>query len=722
VENHPAGVEIEIEGDPRAIDSFLAAMKKSPPPLSLITGIITRERTIEGEAPFRIRQSSTGGGKTALISPDIATCPDCLKELFDPADRRYRYPFINCTNCGPRFTIVTDIPYDRTRTTMEPFPMCPRCRREYDNPSDRRFHAQPNACPVCGPKVTFLDAAGVSADEARDPIAAAATVLLEGRIVAIRGLGGFHLAVCATSEAAVRRLRSRKRREEKPLAVMARGIEQARELGEIDFLSEALLTGLRRPIVLVPRKEGSPLSDAVAPGNPFIGLMLPYTPLHHLLCAEPMPPLVMTSGNLSEEPLCMDNAEAVERLSGIADAFLVHDREIRSRCDDTVVRVTAGAARLIRRSRGYVPQPVPLSRDLGEVLSVGAMLKNTVCLTKGRFAFLSQHIGDLENLETADYLADTIGHLCRLLEVRPRLIACDLHPDYLSTRFALEQTELPVVRVQHHHAHAAAAMAEHGLDGPVIGVSFDGTGLGEDGAVWGGEFLIADQGSFRRIGHLDYRPLPGGEKAIREPWRMLLAYTAHLPGTDLASLLDGHPWEALLSALSSGVGSVPTSSAGRLFDGVSALTGFPGKAAFEGQAAMLLEEMVDCRRLATAGPYPFDTAAKGEGTFRIGLDLLWEALLEERRRETSRSTIATRFHATMAAIVLQGALRAREATGIGEVVLSGGVFQNASLLGECLRILPQAGFAVYAHERVPTNDGGLCLGQALVGATVNARG
>src|SRR5208282_4891078 len=546
IRNTSAGVTIEIQGPAETVQDFVEHLPAEAPPLARITNLAVREVPcfvvqIGGDQDFRIVHSAEGEEVRTLISPDVAICPDCLREMFDANDRRYRYPFINCTNCGPRFTIIRDIPYDRPSTSMAAFPMCAACLAEYENPLDRRFHAQPNACWECGPRVELWDQSGRKID-CSDPVVEAASALRSGLVVAVKGLGGFHLAVDATNPGAVALLRQRKRRVEKPFAVMVPDLRAAEEICDLEDAARTALRSIQRPIVLLPRKSPSRISDEVAPFNRYLGIFLPYTPLHYLLLAEgKFKALVMTSGNLSEEPIAIDNREAADRLRGLADCFLVHNRDILLRCDDSVVRVAGGVTRHLRRSRGFVPVPVFLKddqtrKDGPSVLAVGGELKNTICLTKGTHAFLSQHVGDLENVESYSFFHEAIDHLERILEMRPQIIAYDLHPDYFSTRWALEQSGVELVGVQHHHAHIASCMAENHLDGRVIGFALDGTGYGTDGKIWGGEVLIAGYEDFKRAAHFEYVPLPGGAAAIREPWRMAVSYLAQHFGREFLKL------------------------------------------------------------------------------------------------------------------------------------------------------------------------------------------
>src|SRR5579872_6740488 len=599
VRNTAAGVMIEVQGAGEAVDDFLARLPAQSPPLARITAVSVRDLPCNGDRRFEIVASRGQESVRTLISPDVAICADCLRELFDPADRRYKYPFINCTNCGPRFTIVRGIPYDRPLTSMAAFTMCPACQQEYEDPRSRRFHAQPNACWECGPQVELWDGSGERI-AAEDPISAAAEQLKHGAVLAIKGLGGFHLAVDATAAAAVERLRERKGRVDKPFAVMVPGMEAA-EFCELDAGAREAVCSAQRPIVLLRKKDPCAIAAAVAPSNRELGLFLPYTPLHYLLLAEgKFSALVMTSGNRSEEPIAIDNAEAVERLRGLPDFFLVHNRDILLRCDDSVVRVSGGGVRQMRRSRGYVPVPIFLAQDVPSVLAVGGELKNTICLTKGRHAFLSQHVGDLENLQAFQFFAEAVGHLEKVLEIQPQVVAHDLHPDYFSTRWALLQKGVPLVGVQHHHAHIASCMAENQLDGRVIGIALDGAGYGSDGCIWGGELLLADYSGFERAGHLEYVPMPGGEAAVREPWRMAVSYLHRHFGRAFLDLkipfvqqLDPAKLKVLLTAMERNINSPLTSSCGRLFDAVAALAGIRQRVNYEAQAAIELEMAMD---------------------------------------------------------------------------------------------------------------------------------
>ncbi|WP_235998658.1 carbamoyltransferase HypF [Qaidamihabitans albus] len=709
VGNDSAGVFIEAEGPPEATARFLDALKTDAPPLAVVDRLDVREVPATGADGFEIVPSPPGGTARTLVSADSATCADCLRELADPADRRYRYPFVNCTNCGPRFTIVRGVPYDRPRTTMSGFPMCAECAREYADPADRRFHAQPVCCPACGPGLRLGDARGDGA------LREAVRLLGAGGVVAIKGLGGYHLAVDATSDSAAETLRGRKHREDKPFAVMVPDLAAARELCEVDDVAERLLSGRRRPIVLLPRRPAARVGRAVAPGNRSLGLLLPYTPLHHLLLADFARPVVLTSANVSDEPIVYRDDDARDRLSGIADAFLGHDRPIHVRTDDSVARPFRGGAQLQRRSRGYAPEPVVVGEDFPRhVLACGAELKNTFCLAKGRHAFLSHHIGDLENYETLRSFTEGIEHFCRLFDVVPEILAHDLHPEYLSTKYALDRSEsggVELVGVQHHHAHIASCLADNGESGPVLGVAFDGTGYGTDHTIWGGEFLLADLTGFRRLGHLAPVPMPGGATAIRQPWRMAAAYLGAGNG-DLDIAHRHEPgWAAVLSMARSGVNAPATSSAGRLFDAVAALLGVRDTINYEGQAAIELEQLAD-----PAGRGAYRAAVEGTEPATVSGHDLFRSAAEDLRAGVAPATIAARFHNGVAETIGRVCARLRETTGVGTVALSGGVFQNLLLLERTVRSLEGKGFRVLTHARVPANDGGVSLGQAVVAA------
>lgn len=720
IRNTPAGVTIEIQGNAEAVEKFMRRLSQEAPELSRITEINVRDIALALEADFEILPSLAGEAMHTLISPDVALCDDCLRELFDPADRRHRYPFINCTNCGPRFTIVRDIPYDRSRTSMAVFPMCRACQAEYDDPANRRFHAQPNACWDCGPRLELWDRAGKSI-ETGDPAAAAVDLLREGQVVAVKGLGGFHLAVDATNPDAVNRLRQRKHRVEKPFAVMMADLATAEGICEIDEAGRRALTSRQRPIVLLRARKPAPIAESVAPFNRFLGVMLPYTPVHHLLLERGgFAALVMTSGNISEEPIAIDNAEAVQRLAGLADSFLVHDRDILLRCDDSVVRPVAGGIRQMRRSRGYVPMPVFLDQEMPAVLAVGGELKNTVCLGRGKQAFLSQHVGDLENAESYEFFGETIERLERILEITPQIVAYDLHPDYFSTKWARQQTGARLVGVQHHHAHVAACMAENHLPAKVIGFSFDGTGYGTDRCIWGGEVLLADFSGFERVAHLNYVPLPGGAAAIREPWRMAVAYLAQHFGPKFLDFripfsreADRAGIELVLRMLDRRLNSPLTSSSGRLFDAVAALVGIRHRVNYEAQAAIELE-------MAALGSH--DMAAYSMGLVReragwiIDTKPLFEAIVKDIEQSVPATDISRRFHNGLVRTLARLARVLREESGLNRICLSGGTFQNVYLLEGLRSVLEADRFEVFTHREVPAGDGGLSLGQAVIAA------
>ncbi len=761
VGNDSEGVFAEIEGPAAAVGEFLVAVERDAPPLARIDRVVSASMQPYGTAGFTIAPSAPGAQRTALVAADSAMCADCLAELLDPADRRHQYAFINCTNCGPRFTIVTDVPYDRPNTTMAPFAMCGPCAAEYHDPANRRFHAQPVCCPACGPRLSLRSAAGNPG--VRDPLAAAAALLRDGQVLAVKGIGGYHLAVDARSEAAAAALRARKHREDKPFAVMAAGLAAAGELAEVNEAAAALLASPRRPIVLLPRRPGT-VAAAVAPGNRALGVMLPYTPLHHLLLEAVGGPIVLTSGNLSDEPIAYRDEDAFERLAAIADAFLTHDRAIHIRTDDSVVRAWGGVAgselaergvagselaergvagselaergvagsglagrgvagsepavrgreMLIRRSRGYVPEPVTVRyRFRRPVLACGAELKNTFCLASADRAFLSHHIGDLENAATLRSFTEGIEHFGRLFGIEPEVVAYDLHPEYLSTKYALD-LDLDSCGVQHHHAHIASCLADNGHDGPVIGVAFDGTGYGTDGTLWGGEFLVADLASFERAGHLEPVPMPGGAAAIRQPWRMAAAYLrAAFPdgppsGLDVVKRNERN-WTVITSMAGRGVNAPLSSSAGRLFDAAAALLSVRDTINYEGQAAVELEQLADP---GETGSY---RAAISEGEpFRIEGASLVRAVTGELAEGAPAPVIAARFHNGIAALIEEGCVLARERHGLDTVALSGGVFQNLLVAERAAARLEARGFRVLLHSRVPCNDGGISLGQAVV--------
>jgi hydrogenase maturation protein HypF len=730
VYNTSEDVRIEVEGGAEAIKQFERELETKAPPLAHIEDITVEYHPPRGYEGFEIQQSRAQTGKYQLISPDIATCQACLGELLNPEDRRYHYPFTNCTNCGPRFTIIEGMPYDRPKTTMRHFRMCRQCQAEYDNPLDRRFHAQPNACPKCGPQVELADNRGNRITES-NPIAVAGQLLKEGKIVAIKGLGGFLLACDATSGSAVRTLRQRKNRPSKPFAIMVDTVDEAKRHCYVLPEEEKLLTSPQSPIVLMIWRESSSVSREVAPNLWFLGVMLPYTPLHHVLLRDTGLPLVMTSGNLSEEPIARDNDEALRRLSGIADYFLVHNRDIYSRYDDSVAMVERGTSQLVRRARSYAPYPVRLPFRTKQVLGCGAEEKNTFCLTRDNYAFLSQHIGDMENMETLEHFDNTMSLYKRLFHIAPEVVAHDLHPDYLATKYARELGEsgMKLVPVQHHHAHIASCMADNGLESPVIGVAFDGTGMGADGNIWGGEFLVADYRSFRRVGHLEYLPLPGGAAAIKRPCRTAIGYILTLLGENALSRdlpimkeADDMEIEVIKRQIERRINSPLSSSMGRLFDAISALLGIRGEIDYEGQAAVELEmaahSSVIARELGEAisgnnENYPYHIV-EDEGIRIVRLRDLLSAVIEDLRRGISKGSISVKFHNTVAQMISEMCHLIASETGISQVALSGGVFQNRLLLRKTVSLLESSGLQVFTHRQVPCNDGGVSLGQAVI--------
>lgn len=715
VRNTPWGVLIEAEGVSANLAAFQRDITAQAPPLAAISAVRSEEVPFLGDRGFFILPS-VDGVNHAQITPDSDVCEECLEELFDPANRRYRYPFINCTNCGPRYTIITGVPYDRQYTTMADFVMCAACRAEYEDPANRRFHAQPNACPVCGPCLRAVDAAGSAV--AGEPLAAALRLLREGGILAVKGIGGYHLAVDACNEAAVGELRRRKERDEKPFALMAPDLQAIGRFAHCDGTERRLLAGPERPIVLLTKRGANPIASQVAPANGYFGAMLPSSPLHYLLLRDNFTALVMTSGNISDEPIAYRDGEARERLAGIADLFLVHDREIHTRTDDSVIRVFRGNPLFLRRSRGYVPRAVKLPAEQRSVLAVGGELKVTICLTRSDRAFLSQHIGDLKNAATFRSLEETVAHLERILEIEPTVVAHDLHPDYLSSVYAADMQGLPQVPVQHHHAHMAACMAENGLEGETIGVVFDGTGYGLDGTIWGGEFLLGDYRSFRRAAHFRPVPMPGGDAAIREPYRMVIAYLHDICGSAVYDLplptlaeVPERDRQVFLRMLERGINSPLTSSCGRLFDAVATMLGVRSRVAYEGQAAIELESLAE--RAETAAAYPYDLEVTESGVL-LDVRPMLQGVVAEMAAEVPRPVIARRFHNTLARATADVCGEIRDASGVNRVVLSGGVFQNKLLTEGVCSGLVARGFEVFTHRLVPPNDGGLALGQAVV--------
>jgi len=737
VRNASDGVYCLAEGEPAALEAFVLGLRESAPPMAVVESVFAEEVDAEGYQDFTIVASETVEGAMTLVSPDIATCEACEAELFDARDRRHHYPFINCTNCGPRFTIIEDVPYDRPMTTMRDFPMCPECSAEYGDPGDRRFHAQPDACFVCGPRL-YLNAEGVADDwrwsRARETIPrphrdreaertrsdeiieVAAQRLLGGDILAVKGLGGFQLACDATNEDAVVRLRERKHRWGKPLAVMVATLDDARVMCEVSAEEEALLAGSARPIVLLRvREESAVLAPSVAPGLAEVGVMLPYTPLHHLLLDTVRRPLVMTSGNLSEEPIATGNAEALERLGDIADAFLMHDRDIYSRYDDSVTRVVRGATEMVRRARGYAPFPLrlPFTSDIS-ILAAGPEQKNTFTLVKDDYAFVSQHIGDMENAETLEHYERTLELYQRMFRITPELVAYDLHPEYLPTKFALD-LGLPSVGVQHHHAHVVGVAAEHGITEPFVGVAFDGTGYGTDGHIWGGEILLSRWDGFERFAHLSEMPLVGGAAAVRRPARMAVGalHAAGLlghPGADpLRARLAENEERTLLTMIERSVNTLPTSSMGRLFDAVAAICGLCDDALYEGQAAIELEALADP---AAEGAYRFEL--RGSGPVVIDSTPVLAAVLDDTVAGVPVRVISARFHRAVVAAIIDACALASAALGTKTVAMAGGVFMNRLVLGGAMERLSAAEMQPLTHVRLPVNDGGISYGQAVV--------
>jgi hydrogenase maturation protein HypF len=711
--NSRAGLIAHLEGGKGEVDLFVDEVKKNPPPLSKIDSIVVETAELVGYTDFTIRESEEDVDKVTLISPDVAVCPDCSNEIFDTNDRRFEYPFTNCTNCGPRMSIIVDTPYDRRRTSMRRFELCPQCRREYEDPSDRRFHAQPNACSTCGPSVGLLDSEGVIVPS-EDPIKEVAVLLGEGEVVAVKGIGGYHIAVDARNSRAVSKLRSAKCRPHKPFAVMIKNEKAVRKYCHLTPLEERWLKSPAAPILLLRKKKDTPIASECAPGNPYLGVMLPYTPLHALIFSGGSPDaLVMTSGNRRDEPLVATEEEATERLSGIVDYFLTHNREIVTRNDDSVGIVLQGDLRLTRRSRGFAPHPIQLPAKVRPTLAYGAELKNTFCLAEGRQAFISPHVGDLFNLETSVFLQELIEKFSRWFRVEPEIVAYDLHPGYLSTKLARQVRGCRLVGVQHHFAHVTSCMAENELKSPVIGIAFDGTGYGTDGKIWGCEFMIADYGHFEREAHLAYLPLPGGDAAIKKPYRTAVAYLSSLLGDEEAELLSGRvdpeEFSAIQHQVKKGISTAYTSSCGRLFDAVASILGICDVITFEAQAAIALEFIADGR---LGEPYGYEVKEE-EGMLIIDPRRVIEGVVRDCKRGKSAREVSRRFHASVVefAVEISGILR--EAEKIERVVLSGGVFQNALLLRELSRRLRESGFDVYTHSKIPTNDGGISLGQVM---------
>ncbi len=722
--NSSSGVTIEVEGGGSELESFLRTLKEDPPALAEITQITVSEVAVQGDTGFSILHSREEAGEFALVSPDAGTCDACWRDFGDPSNRRYGYPFTNCTHCGPRYTIIRDIPYDRATTTMSTFVMCSDCQAEYEDPGDRRFHAQPNACAVCGPSLALVESgsqASFAGANSLSIIRQTRALLREGKIVAVKGLGGFLLACDATNQATVAELRRRKRRPHKPFALMVRGLEAVKGLCELSAEDETSLLHPRRPIVILPRRPGTRLAPGIAPGDNTLGVMLPYTPLHYLLFSDSpemeseWAALVMTSGNLSEEPIVVNNQEAMRHLGGVADWFLLHNRDIATRVDDSVVRTFEGRERVLRRSRGFVPQAIDLGIEMDEVLAFGGELKNTFCLTKGRYAVLSQHIGDLENYETMQFFEETLANLKHIFKVVPGAVAYDLHPSYMSTRMAMASTIERKIGVQHHHAHIASCMAENHLRGRVLGVALDGTGFGTDGRIWGGEFLVADFAGFTRWAHLRNVLLPGGDAAVRQPWRMALSYLRDTFGQQIPNGLkcfqgiEERQVALVDSMLARRIQTVETSSCGRLFDAVAALLGLAPEVTFEGQAAIALEAAAE---RGIDDRYTFEMEA-GEPAI-LDFRPVIAAIVKDLSRGRRTGEISACFHNTLSAAIGELCRQIGASDAVDRVCLSGGTFQNLYLVGRTVVELRRRGFEVFLHAQVPANDGGLSLGQAVI--------
>ena len=723
--NDSSGVLIEVEGDEADVAELCRLLSEAPPPLARVTSVDWATLPSEGTFDsFRIVDSTADRVPNVAVSVDSATCDDCLREVDDPHDRRHGYPFTNCTNCGPRYTIVLSVPYDRPATTMAGFKMCAECQAEYDDPANRRFHAQPNACANCGPRIAFYDPTGRLLAEADAALDALAEALCAGRIAAVKGIGGYHLACDASDHEAVAELRRRKSRDDKPFAIMVPDLEIARSLCVLDPQAESALCSVARPIVLARRRPGSTIASPVAAGMPDLGLMLPYSPLHHLLMAKVARPLVLSSGNQSDDPIAHTNEDAFARLGPMVDGVLAHDRRIHIRCDDSVVRASGRRLQMVRRSRGYVPEALPLPREAArQVLAVGAELKSTVSVAKESFLVCSQHVGDLEHLATYQAFLQATAHLCELFGIEPEVVAHDLHPEYLSTKYALD-LDLEPWPVQHHHAHIAACMAEHGRTDAVLGIAFDGLGYGTDGTMWGGEFLVADFNGFERVAHLQPVPLPGGVAAVREPWRMALAWTAHAAGADAAARLGAAldpRWSQVLPLAVAGGDqqrSIVTTSVGRLFDAVAALMGLRSRVTYEGQAAIELEALARSVPRASARGYPTEIA---EAASPGGLDVLdpsplVAAVLREVEEGADRAAVAAGFHEGLGRATAALGARLARRHGLDTVALSGGVFQNVRFSDIVEDALVAEGLTVLVHESLPPNDGGISVGQAAIAA------
>lgn len=715
--NSPMGVDVEIEGEEETVYNFLSVIKEQYPPLASITAITAGEVVPNNYTQFEIRKSSAEKTRNTLISPDFSICNDCLNELFEETNRRYRYPFITCTNCGPRYTTIFDIPYDRISTTMNVFEMCSDCRAEYENPLDRRFHSQTNACSQCGPTVYLSDNNGNIIEE-REPVEKAVGLLKQGKIIAVKGLGGFHLLCDAENNESVSLLRKRKHREEKPFAILA---DNSSDISEFVYVSDderCILESREKPIVLLQKKDTSIISDLVAPDNDYLGVLLPYTPLHYLLIRNNFRALVDTSGNISDEPITINNQDASNKLSGVADYFLMHNRDIFVHCDDSVYMVYDKKPYPVRRARGFTPFPVKISKQLPGILGCGGEIKNTFCLIKGDDTFISQHIGDLESISAYEHYQESIEHYKHVLDIEPEVIAYDLHPRYLSTQFALETESVDKIGVQHHHAHIAACMAENGVDNKVIGLSLDGTGYGTDGTIWGGEILLCDLNEFERIGYIDYAPLPGGEKAIKDVWRIGLSYLYKVFENDVWNLpiqfiRDREYTESRLvvEMIEKEINSPQTSSLGRLFDGVSSLIGIRDHVSYEGQAAIELESSITMT--PEKGGYSFEII-NNNGIFIVSYDNMIRSIVQDLERNIQTGTISLKFHLGLIHVFVDVCRKARTERGLNKVALSGGCFQNMFLLKFLKKSLAENGFEVIHHTKVPANDGGISLGQAVI--------
>ena len=717
--NSNQGVEIEVEGKEEELNSFISDVKKKLPPLARIEKIEVNQLPLIGYKGFYIKKSIIKEEDSfVLVSPDISICEDCLQELFDPHNRRFHYPFTNCTNCGPRFTIIKDIPYDRKKTTMNNFKMCSSCQGEYDDIEDRRYHAQPNACANCGPQVSLYQ--NKRKLEGVDPIEKAVKLLKEGKIGAIKGLGGFHLACDATNNKAVARLRRLKNREAKPFAIMSFNLEKIIQYCKLGEKEEEWLVNRARPIVLLKKREDSLISPLVAPLNSYLGVMLPYTPLHYLLLKDNFTALIMTSGNITDQPIIGDNLEALEKLDGIVDFFLFYNRDIFNRCDDSVVKIINDDNVFFRRSRGYVPYPIILDFKLKEVLALGGELKNTISFSKENYIFLSQYLGDLKSVETLGFFKESIASFKKMFRTNPEIIACDLHPDYLSTKYAEKigvKRGIEVVKIQHHHAHIVSCMAENNIKEKVIGVAYDGTGYGDDGNIWGGEFLLCDLKEYLRVGHLKYYPLPGGDKAISEPWRMAHSYLYSIYGPkaktfdiNFSRRIDYDKLSMIEKMLDKNINSPLTSSCGRLFDAASSLIGIRDEISYEGQAAMELESFC---ALGIKERYKFRIYKEGE-EFIIDPQEIFIDIIKDLKEGIDKKVMAAKFHNTVAEFTLNLCGKIRKNTGINKIALSGGVFQNRYLTEKIISLLEKDGFQVYTQRKVPPNDGGISLGQAVV--------